>query len=314
MREREDLIQKLQEKNVEAIRSKEDGSSGAISRIEQVKGYPVESLDSKDVKELRNSYQNAAAYYLAGFMLETQPGERENANFFYKKAYELKSIPMFASSLDKNVKVASESDTLIVVESGFLSDVYSHKSTFPLPTKSGLKVVNFVLPARAKNAQFFNPQVVTFGSRTLPLVEAVNLEAMSLRDLKDNMSGFVLRASVSAVIQIAAQEAAHKAIDKNKNDPNAGMKKLMVSLAVNAISSGSVDVRQWKSLPSSIYLARANLPKGKSILRIQTPTGPRAFPVTITQDNEVIHVRLFNGAAVMNNYLTGLSNDKYRVN
>ena len=95
---------------------------------------------------------------------------------------------------------------------------------------------------------------------------------------------------------------------------NAGMKKLMVSLAVNAISSGSVDVRQWKSLPSSIYLARANLPKGKSILRIQTPTGPRAFPVTITQDNEVIHVRLFNGTAVMNNYLTGLSNDKYRVN
>lgn len=314
MREREDLIQKLQEKNVQAIRAKEDNSSGAISRIEEVKGYPVESLDSKEVRELRNSYQNAAAYYLAGFMLETQPGEKENANFFYKKAYELKRLPMFANALDKNVKAGNQSDALIVVETGFLSDVYSHKSTFPLPTKSGPKIVNFVLPASAKNAQFFNPQVVTVGGRSLPLAEAANIEAMSLRDLKDNMSGFVLRASVSALVQIVAQEAAHRAIDKNPNDKNAALKKLLVTAAVGAISAGDVDVRQWKSLPSAIYLARGTLPKGQSVLQIQTPVGPRTFPVTIEHDNEIIHVRVFNGGAVMNNYITGISEEKYRVN
>lgn len=314
MREREDLIQKLQDKNVQAIRAKEDRSSGAISRIEEVKGYPVESLDSKEVRELRNSYQNAAAYYLAGFMLETQTGEKENANFFYRKAYELKRLPMFASALDKKAKSANETDALIVVESGFLSDIYSHKSTFPLPTKSGPKIVNFVLPATAKNAQYFNPQVVTVGNRPLPLVEAANIEAMSLRELKDNMSGFVLRASVSAVVQIVAQEAAHQAIDKNQNDKNAGLKKLLVSAVVGAISSGDVDVRQWKSLPSSIYLARGTLPKGQSVLQIQTPVGPRTFPVTISHDNEVIHVRVFNGGAIMNNYVTGISEEKYRVN
>lgn len=314
MREREDLIQKLQDKNVQAIRAKEDGSSGAISRIEDVKGYPMESLDSKEVRELRNSYQNAAAYYLAGFMLETQSGEKENANFFYRKAYELKRLPMFANALDKKVKDAKESDALVVIESGFLSDVYSHKTTFPLPTKSGPKIVNFVLPASAKNAQFFNPQVVTVGGRTLPLAEAANIEAMSLRELKDAMPGFVLRASLSAVVQIAAQEAAHRAIDRDKNDKNAALKKLLVSAVVGAISAGDVDVRQWKSLPSSIYLARGTLPKGQSVLQIQTPVGPRTFPVTITNDNEVIHVRVFNGGAVMNNYVTGISEEKYRTN
>jgi hypothetical protein len=83
---------------------------------------------------------------------------------------------------------------------------------------------------------------------------------------------------------------------------------------VGAISAGDVDVRQWKSLPSSIYLARGTLPKGQSILQIQTPVGPRSFPVTITQDNEVIHVRVFNGGAIMNNYVTGISEEKYRAN
>lgn len=315
MREREDLIQKLQDKNVQAIRAKEDSSSGAISRIEEVKGYPVESLDSKEVRELRNSYQNAAAYYLAGFLLESQPGENENAKFFYKKAVELKRIPMFVNALaDAPRKEADKADTLVVVETGFLSDVYSHRTTFPLPTKSGPKVVNFVLPATAKNAQMFNPQQVTIGNQTMPLVEAVNIEAMSLRELKDNMPGYVLRASTSALVQIVAQEAAHRAIDRNKNDKNAALKKLLVSAAVGVISAGDVDVRQWKSLPSAIYLARATLPKGSSVLQIATPVGVRSFPVTISQNSEVVHVRVFNGGAVLNNYIAGLKEEAYRAN
>jgi hypothetical protein len=175
-------------------------------------------------------------------------------------------------------------------------------------------VVNFVLPATAKNAQMFNPQQVAIGNQSMPLVEAVNIEAMSLRELKDNMPGYVLRASTSALIQVVAQEAAHRAIDKDKNDKNAALKKLLVSAAVGVISAGDVDVRQWKSLPSAIYLARATLPKGSSVLQIATPVGVKSFPVTIQHDNEVVHLRVFNGGAVLNNYTAGLKEEAYRAN
>jgi len=314
MTEREAHFQNMFEKSNQAVRSKSDSSSGAISKIEDVKGYPMASLDAPEVSELKNPYSNAAAYYLAGFMMDAIPGENEMANTYYRKAYDIKRLPMFQNAVNKKPVPANEADTLVIVETGFLSDVYSHKSTFPLPTKSGTKVVNFVLPALAKNGQFFNPQVVTVANRTLPLTQAANIEAMSVRELKDNMSGYVIRASLSAVAQIAAQEAIHRAIDKNKNDKNAGLKKLIATAAVSAISSGDVDVRQWKSLPSAIYLARTTLPKGESVLQIATPVGPRSFPVTITNDNEVIHIRVFNGNAIMNNYVTGIPEELYRVN
>lgn len=312
MIERESHFQRMFEKSQQAVRSKADSSSGAISRIEEVKGYPMASLDSPEVNELKNPYSNAAAYYLAGFMMDAIPGENEMANNYYRKAYDIKRLPMFQNAINKKPVPENEADTLVIVESGFLSDVYSHKSTFPLPTKSGPKIVNFVLPALAKNGQFFNPQVVSIGNRTLPLSQAANIEAMSVRELKDNMSGHVIRASISAVVQVAAQEAAHRAIDKNRNDKNAALKKLLVSAVVGAISSGDVDVRQWKSLPSAIYLARATLPKGESILQIQTPVGPRSFPVKIANSSEVIHIRVFNGNAVLNNYTTGIPEDLYR--
>jgi hypothetical protein len=313
MTEREAHFQNMFEKSQQAVRSKADSSSGAISKIEEVKGYPMASLDSPEVNELKNPYSNAAAYYLAGFMMDAIPGEEEMARTYYRKANDIKRLPLFQNALNKKPVSESEADTLVVVETGFLSDIYSHKSTFPLPTKSGPKIVNFVLPASAKNAQFFNPQVVTVANRSLPLAQAANIEAMSIRELKDSMSGHVIRASLSAVVQIATQEAAHRAIDKNPNDKNAALKKLLVTAAVGAISSGDVDVRQWKSLPSAIYLARATLPKGESVLQIQTPVGPRSFPVKLANNSEVIHIRVFNGNAILNNYTTGIPEESYRV-
>lgn len=313
MTEREAHFQNMFEKSQQAVRSKADSSSGAISKIEEVKGYPMASLDSPEVNELKNPYSNAAAYYLAGFMMDAIPGEEEMARTYYRKANDIKRLSMFQNAINKKPVAENEADTLVIVETGFLSDIYSHKSTFPLPTKSGPKIVNFVLPASAKNAQFFNPQVVTVANRSLPLTQTANIEAMSIRELKDNMSGHVIRASLSAVVQIATQEAAHRAIDKNPNDKNAALKKLLVTAAVGAISSGDVDVRQWKSLPSAIYMARATLPKGDSVLQIQTPVGPRSFPVKLVNGSEVIHIRVFNSNAIMNNYTTGIPEETYRV-
>jgi hypothetical protein len=61
-------------------------------------------------------------------------------------------------------------------------------------------------------------------------------------------------------------------------------------------------------------LARATLPMGESVLQIATPVGPRSFPVKINNKSEVIHIRVFNGNAIMNNYVTGIPEELYRVN
>lgn len=304
---REDLIDKLRKKDFEAIQKKQNPSEGATTKVEDIKGYNVEILNSKEVNELKNSYQNAAAYYLSGFISEAL-GDTPYASQSYKRALQLRpKNQMFESGL-KNVEakvnksVAGKSETLVVVESGFLSDIYSHKSQIPFVTKRGPKVVTIVLPAFANNAQFFNPEKIVVGGQAYPLTEAVNIEFMSRREMKDQMPGYVLRATTSAIIQLAVQEAAQREIEKNKDDKNAGLKSLLVAGAVAAVSSGNVDVRMWKSLPSQVYMVRASLPTGAQSLQISTPVGIKTVPITLNEPYEIVHVRVFNGGAVVNNY------------
>lgn len=315
MMKREEVIEKLRKKELDAVRAKEDKSSGVTSRVEEINGLDVKIDRSPEVLALKNSYQNAAAYYLAGFLQESDPKEKAYADNFYKKAVEIKpNVPMFREALqDVKPKTADTAETLVVVETGFLSDVYSKKVRIPFATKSGPKFINFVVPENAKNGQMFNPQRVKIGEQTAPLYLAANVEAMSIKELNDQMPGYMVRATTSAVLQLAAQEVAQRAIDRNPNDKYAALKKIAVTAAIAAISAGDVDVRQWKSLPSGIYMARLTLPKGKSAIQIDTPVGPKSFPLAISEDYEVVHLRVFNGGAVLNNYPGKLSDDVYKA-
>jgi len=304
---REVLIQNLRQKDIDAIKKKQNPSEGATSKVEEIKGYPVEIFASKEVNELKNSYQNAAAYYLSGFISEAQ-GDAAEASQSYRRAVQLRSNNrMFVSGLSNvdnktNKSVAGKSETLVVVESGFLSDIYSHKSQIPFVTKRGPKIVTIVLPAFANNAQFFNPEKIVVGGQAYPLIEAANIEFMSRREMKDQMPSYVLRATTSAIIQLAVQEAAQRQIEKNQNDKNAALKSLLVAGAVAAMSSGDVDVRMWKSLPSQVYMTRASLPTGAQSLQISTPVGIKTVPINLNEPYEIVHIRVFNGGAVVNNY------------
>lgn len=311
---REVLISNLRQKDIDAIQKKQNPKEGATSKVEEIKGYPVEIFSSKEVNELKNSYQNAAAYYLSGFISEAQ-GDSSEASQSYRRAVQLRpKNQMFVSGLQNvdsktNKTVAGKSETLVVVESGFLSDIYSHKSQIPFVTKRGPKVVTIVLPAFANNAQFFNPEKIVLGGMSYPLAEAANIEFMSRREMKDQMPSYVLRATTSAIIQLAVQEAAQRQIEKNKDDKNAALKSVLVAGAVAAISSGNVDVRMWKSLPSQVYMTRASLPTGAQSMQISTPAGIKTVPINLNEPYEIVHIRVFNGGAVVNNYAK--SDDKY---
>jgi hypothetical protein len=68
------------------------------------------------------------------------------------------------------------------------------------------------------------------------------------------------------------------------------------------MSSGDVDVRMWKSLPSQVYMTRASLPTGAQSLQISTPVGIKTVPINLNEPYEIVHIRVFNGGAVVNNY------------
>ncbi len=297
---------------------KTTGVTGGIDRVDQIPGYPIDTFNTKDVLELKNSYFNAGTYYLAGFVREAMgsvvAGE---ADTDYQNAIKINPNPFFKQALvnlSKKVKPgAKQSDTLIIVDTGFLSDIYSFKATIPFATKSGPKAVTWVVPAVRNNAIIFNPQKVDISGKSMPLTNVANVEAMSRRELKDQMPSYIARAVTSSIIQIVAQEIAQQAIDRNKGK-NEGLNALMkigASAAINALAAGDVDTRMWKSLPSGIYMARAILPQGESMINISTPAGQKQVKVTLNSPYEVIKLRVFNDGIVAANYPKQLTPEEY---
>lgn len=297
---------------------KTTGVTGGIDRVDQIPGYPIDTFNTKDVLELKNSYFNAGTYYLAGFVREAMGSAvTGEADTDYQNAIKINPNPFFKqalTNLSKKVKPgAKQSDTLIIVDTGFLSDIYSFKATIPFATKSGPKAVTWVVPAVRNNAITFNPQKIDISGKSLPLTNVANVEAMSRRELKDQMPSYIARAVTSSIIQIVAQEVAQQAIDKNKNKNETvnALMKIGVAVAVNALAAGDVDTRMWKSLPSGIYMARAILPQGESMINISTPAGQKQVKVVLNSPYEVIKLRVFNSGVVAANYPKQLTPEEY---
>lgn len=295
------------------------GFKSGVTSINQIQGYPVDTFNTKEVLELKNSYLNAGTYYLAGFVSEAMGSATTGMTEpNYQNAININPNPFFKQALanaSKKVKPgANQSDTLIIVDTGFLSDIYSFKTTVPFATQNGPKAVTWVVPAIKNNALMFNPQKIDINGKALPLTQVSNVEAMSRRELKDQMPSYIAKAIASSIIQIVAQEVASKAIDKNVKDKNAGfLAKLVTTAAVNALAAGDVDTRMWKSLPSAVYMARVTLPKGNGVISIPTPAGPRQVNISLNAPYEIVKLRVFNDGVVAANYPKPLSETEYGI-
>jgi hypothetical protein len=306
MAEREKLIEALREKQLEAVNRKERenvaGRSRSFSRVENINGYPVDVIDSPEVNALKNAYQNAAAHYLAGFIFESR-GDISLAAPGYRLAVELRpGVKLFRDSLnnlDQNASGGESnlSDTLIIVETGSIPTIYSHKSAHLFPTRRGSRLVTFTIPAIEARRDMFEPALARVGETQIPLYNASNLDAMVRRQLKDAMPGYILKASMQAIVQVIAQEATQTAMEKNKDQQ--GYAALAALLVGAAMSVGDADVRAWTSLPSGIYMGRAVLPKGESAITIPSPAGYITVPIRLSQRYEMIHVRILRNQVIV---------------
>ena len=302
MADREKLIERLNEKKTLAVEEKEREKGAGFSRVERIQGYPVEIINSPEVRNLKNSYQNAAAHYLAGFIFESQ-GDVGLAAPGYRLALEL--FPrnrLFKDSLAglDQPRARSEDDTtdvLFVVETGVAPFVYQFSNTMTFNTPNGPRIVTIRLPQISREK--FAPRIsgLSVGASRVELELAADIDSMARRNLRDEMPGHVLKATTQAIIQLVAQHAAQEAMKRNNKDNQAA--GIFAAIAVGAaLSVGNVDTRGWTTLPGSIYLGRAKFKKGRHTVKVPTPMGEMTQTINLTRQHEVVLIRNVKSGAL----------------
>ncbi|MFO1319542.1 MAG: hypothetical protein U1F52_08005 [Burkholderiales bacterium] len=302
--EREDLIAEIRSK--EYLRVEEQARNrGTKASMTEIAGYPVQTLDSPDVNELRNGYQNALSHYLAGFIYESL-GETSLAAPGYRKAIELRpGQPVLEQSLgelDTRVSAGDDGhcDTLIVIETGSIPGRISQNFNLPIPIVNHGAFLNVpisfpVLPNAA--IAFQAPDVLVDRTTTLPTAHVLNLDAMARRALKDEMPGIVLRAVVRATTKATAQyELQRQMAQKSRKQEDAlGAALALFAFQVGGMVLEQADERGWRTLPGQVSVARQRLAKGKHQIDVRTESGTSQFEVNLTGRHALVAVRLFRG-------------------
>jgi hypothetical protein len=285
--EREKLIESFREKEYDKL--KEEGEKQKLSSDpKQLKDYPLAELDTPEVRELKNGFQNTFAHYLAGYFFEVT-GEYSLAEPGYRNALQLAPNSRLIQASLKNVGRRKpgprESDVLFVVDSGFAPSWKSVTIPIPVPRQKGLVITPLSFPLIKADNRGFVPSSLTVAGRQLPVETLTNVDTMARRQLKDQMPGIILRTVIRAVLKSVAQEQANKA------NPLLG-----VAVNVAAAVSEQADDRSWRTLPERVSVARAILPHGRQSVEFQTGAGTYRTEVDIGNRFTVVPIRLTGGA------------------
>jgi hypothetical protein len=132
---------------------------------------------------------------------------------------------------------------------------------------------------------------------------------MARKNLKDEMPGYVLRASSRALVSLAAQYAADQAAQQgakrnNQNNQNnnaaiiGAIAGMLTGYGLQAINV--TDVRHWSTLPAQTYMARMGLPIGPSVLKFTLPSGVTQIQtINLLGGYNVVYIRMFRNRATV---------------
>ncbi|MEA9604276.1 hypothetical protein VC159_07425 [Polynucleobacter sp. JS-JIR-II-c23] len=334
MAQREKVIEELIQSRVAAVSKVEQeqqnnpNTQGASSRIESISGYPINLLDDEETRSLKNSYQNPAAYYLSGFIHESQ-GEASLAAPGYRLAIELRpQVNFFKTSiakLDSNIANQGRktfADTLIIIDTGYMPKIIPYQISQSFNLGGNPKLVTLTFPVIEKSTERFRPTMVQLGDKVANPELVANIDAMARKNLRDEMPAYVLRASSRALVSLAAQyaadraaqQAANKRSQSNQNNQNNGSAALIGAIAgmITGYSLQAInvtDVRHWSTLPAQTYMARMGLPIGPTVLKYTLPSGVTASQtVNLVGGYNVVYIRMFRNRATVltSNDPTGL--------
>jgi hypothetical protein len=328
MAQREKVIEELIQSQVAAVAKVEreqqmnPNTQGASSRIENISGYPINLLDDEETRSLKNSYQNPGAYYLSGFIHESQ-GEASLAAPGYRLAIELRpQVNFFKTSiakLDSNIAnqgKKSFADTLIIIDTGYMPKIIPYQISQSFPIGGNSKLITLTFPVIEKSTERFRPTMVQLGDKVANPELVANIDAMARKNLRDEMPAYVLRASSRALVSLAAQYAADRAAQQaankrsqgnqnnqnNQNNSNAALigaiAGMITGYGLQAINV--TDVRHWSTLPAQTYMSRMGLPIGPTVLKYTLPSGVTASQVVnLVGGYNVVYIRMFRNRATV---------------
>lgn len=302
MHEREALVARLREKEVEQVRAEAEQRGGARTRIEDLNGYPVETIDNPEVNALRNSYQSAISHYLAGFVYESL-GEPSLAAPGYRQAIELRpDTPLLGEALaglDERLRQPDDgsADVLFVIETGFAPARVSRQFSLPIPVNRELVLVSLSFPVVFTPLPPFLPDSLRFGDGTSwPVATVTSIDTMARRALRDEMPGIMLRGFVRSLSKAVAQYRAQHAAAQRRRDgvggAGAALDVAAIALMIGSMVTESADERTWRSLPATVLIARGKLPRGSHFVTLSTPSGERSVQVHVQGRHAFIALRL----------------------
>ncbi|WP_216861822.1 COG3014 family protein [Polynucleobacter sp. 73C-SIWE] len=321
MAQREKVIEELIQSKVTAVSKVEQqqqnnqNTRGATSRIQNIGGYPINLLDDEETRSLKNAYQSPAAYYLSGFIHESQ-GEASLAAPGYRLAIELRpSVNFFKTSIAKldsniaNQAKKSFADTLIMIDTGYMPKISPHQISQSVTFGGNSKLVTLTFPVIEKSSDRFAPNYIQLGDRVANPELVANIDAMARKNLQDEMPAYVLRATSRALVSLATQYAADQAAQQaaRKNNQNNQNNNAAIIGAIAGMLTGYglqainvTDVRHWSTLPAQTYMARMGLPIGTTVLKFALPSGViQSQTVNLVGGYNVIYIRMFRNKATV---------------
>ena len=220
-------------------------------------------------------YENAVAWYLAGFLMECD-GDASNAAIAYREAARIcPGAARFASA-----PAGDGTDVLVVYEESLIDMMEPIK--IPLPLGGTLWSVDFpVYKSPARKPSSVAAEVG--GALAARLVPAVNVQALAYRSLKDKIPGIVTRNVTRAAVKVAAQQAANH-ISTGNSTANLLIRAAVLAFNATKTITDEADTRAWITIPEHVHFARVRVPKTAGRIVLRNAAGGKTLEVEIPSD------------------------------
>ncbi|XID76097.1 COG3014 family protein [Alkanindiges sp. WGS2144] len=226
--------------------------------------------------KVKNTYQNAYAFYMAATLWEAL-GEHNDALVDYKKAYELQPdnyIKQDVTRLDAGHKQAGASYPVVVfLEQGLIPQKVP--ASFAFPTTDGLINISY---ASYDPASYITPVPATIlvdGRQITTTNPLSDIGALAVKTLKEAVIG-------NMATQIARSTAKY-AVQKEMGNRLGIFGQLAGNLYNTATEKA--DTRAWNTLPGNAQVARFLLPAGNHTLELVNGAVRKSIDIEVSPNH-----------------------------
>lgn len=234
---------------------------------------------------VRNSIENAYAYYLAGVFREGT-GDYNNALVDYKRAYEINPkltlLPKDIKRVEQKQRgqTQNKAEVVIAYEQGFIPP--RRGLNLPVPTIHGYFAVEIPTYSGVSSAV---PALRISGAQQQTQTQvAAQLNAMAARALKEQLPGILVRQVLRAKVKYETQKQVNKEL---------GAFAAFSTQMYNFISE-QADLRSWLTLPASAQVARFSISPGEHTLTLSGNSGSSQVRIN-AKPNSTILIRAVDG-------------------